>query len=300
MANGILFSAGTDTTIIAYEAIKYNPKLLALTMAFKYGSPEDTKYVKKMVTFLKLNHETHVFDRNEVLSAAEKIVSVLKRFDPMEIRNSVPVYIALKIAKEKGLKSVFTGDGLDELFGYPWMFHLGEAEFQQKSKDMWEEMTFSSIPMGKSLRITIKPPYLDPEFMDYAKKLPIKLKINYHNGVKYSKWILRKAYEDLVPKDVIWRPKAPLEQGTGTEVLRTYFDKETSDKQFEEKKKLYLEKDGVKISDREQLLYYEFFRKRFGKPSEVYADKTETQCPNCRSYIKTKIAFCKVCGAYPI
>ena len=300
MADGISFSAGTDTSIIAYEAVKYKPKIKALTVAFKHGNPKDTEYVKKMVAFLKLNHEFHVFDRDEVINAAERIVDVLKIFDPMEIRNSVPVYIALTVAKKKGVASVFTGDALDELFGYPWMWNLSEAELTQKFVDMWGEMSFSSIPLGKSLGVTIKPPYLDPLFMDWAKKLPNNLKINFENGVKYSKWILRKAYEDLIPREVIWRPKAPLEQGTGTEILRTYFDKETTNKEFEEKKKQILEKDDVKISDKEQMLYYEFFRKRYGKPSEVYADKTGKQCPNCKSYVKTKISFCKICGAYPI
>jgi hypothetical protein len=103
-----------------------------------------------------------------------------------------------------------------------------------------------------------------------------------------------------VPKEVIWRAKAPLEQGTGTEVLRTFFNEEISDKDFEEKRKSILEKDGVKLSDKEQLLYYEFFRKRFGKPSNVYPDNGGIQCPYCRSYVRTKIEFCKVCGAYPI
>ena len=272
-----------------------------MTVAFKHGNPMDTEYVKKMVAFLKLNHESHVFDRDEVLSNIPKVVEALKTFDPMEVRNSMPVYIGLTIMKKKGIKSVFTGDGLDELFGYPWLFHLSEAELQQKLEDMWAEMGFSSIPMGKSLGVAIKPPYLDPEFMNYAKKLPIKLKINVENGVKYSKWLLRKAYEDLVPRDVIWRAKAPLEQGTGTEVLRTFFNDKFSDQEFEEKKKTILEKDDVKISDKEQLFYYEFFRKRFGKPSEVYADKTGKQCPYCKGYVKTvRIAFCKICGAYPI
>ena len=301
MAEGILFSAGTDTTIIAYEAVKYKPNIKALTMAFKHGNPKDTEYVKKMVVFLKLNHESHVFDRDEVLSNVPKVVEALKTFDPMEIRNSMPVYIGLTIMKAKDIKSVFTGDGLDELFGYPWLFHLSETELQQKLEDMWAEMGFSSIPMGKSVGVAIKPPYLDPEFMDYAKKLPIKLKINVENEVKYSKWLLRKAYEDLVPKDVIWRAKAPLEQGTGTEVFRTLFNDKISDQEFEEKKKLILEKDDVKISDKEQLFYYEFFRKRFGKPSEVYADKSGKQCPYCKGYVKTvRLAFCKICGAYPI
>ena len=206
MADGILFSAGTDTSIIAFHAVKYKPKLPALTMSFKHGKPKDTVYVKEMVDFLKLHHEFHTFDREDVISSAEKIVQVLKIFDPMEIRNAVSVYIGLTIAKIEGIKSVFTGDGVDELFGYPWMWNLSEAELTKKFHDMWGEMGFSSIPMGKSLGVEVKPPFLDPMFMDYAKKLPNNLKIREENGVKYSKWILRKAYEDLIPRDVIWRP----------------------------------------------------------------------------------------------
>lgn len=300
LADGILFSAGTDTTIIAYEAVKYKPNMPALTMAFKHGNPKDTEYVKKMVALLKLNHETHVFDRDEVLDNAPKVVKALKKFDPMEIRNSMPVYIGLTLMKKKGVKSVLTGDALDELFGYPWQFHLSEEEFAQKQQEMWAEMGFSSIPMAESLGMTIKAPYMDPLFMDWAKKLPIKFKINMHDGVKYSKWILRKAYEDVIPKDVIWRSKAPLEQGTGTEVLRTYFNDMISDKEFEEKKKQILADDDVKIQDKEELLYYEHFRKLFGKPSEVYPDNGGIQCPYCKGYVKTKIQFCKICGAYPI
>ncbi len=48
-----------------------------------------------------------------------KVVEALKKFDPMEIRNSLPVYIGLTIFKQKGVKSVFTGDALDELIRLP-------------------------------------------------------------------------------------------------------------------------------------------------------------------------------------
>ena len=300
MADGILFSAGVDTSIVAYHAAKYKRNLPALTMSFKHGHPKDTEYVKTMVAFLRLNHQFHTFDREDVVTSAEKIVQILKIFDPMEIRNCVSVYIGLTIAKIEGVKSVFTGDGVDELFGYPWMWSLSDADLTKKFNDMWEDMGFSSIPMGKAIGVEVKPPFLDPLFMDYAKKLSNKLKINEENGVKYSKWILRKAYEDLIPKDVIWRPKAPLEQGTGTTVLTDYFGKETSDEEFNTRKKEVLEQDDVIITTKEQLLYYEFFRKHLGKPSDIYKDKVGTHCPNCKSYVQTKLGFCKVCGTYPI
>ena len=40
MADGFLFSAGTDTQIIAYEAVKYKPDIPCLTLAFKHGNPK--------------------------------------------------------------------------------------------------------------------------------------------------------------------------------------------------------------------------------------------------------------------
>ena len=93
MAKGILFSAGTDTSIIAYEAVKFNPDLKALTVSFKQGKPKDSEYVKKMVDFLNLDHEFHVFDIKEAINAAKDVVKVLKTFDPMDVRNTVPAYI---------------------------------------------------------------------------------------------------------------------------------------------------------------------------------------------------------------
>ena len=193
MAEGILFSAGTDTSIIAYEAIKFNPEIKALTLEFEHGTPKDKKYVEKMVEFLKLNHELLVFGHDEMVSAAEKVVEILKTFDHMEVRNSVPVYIGLTAAKEKEIKSVFTGDALDELFGYPWQFHLSEAEFKRELSNMWNVMHFSALPLGDAVGVEVKQPYLDPLFMEYAKKVPVKLKVNMENGVKYGKWLMRKA-----------------------------------------------------------------------------------------------------------
>jgi asparagine synthase (glutamine-hydrolysing) len=198
------------------------------------------------------------------------------------------------------LKSVFTGDGLDELFGYPWLFHLSENEIVESLHDMWEEMTFSSIPIGESIGIVVKTPYLDPLFMNYAKKLPLKLKINFEKGMQYGKWLLRKAYEDTIPSDVIWRPKMALEKGTGTVRLQDVFSKKISNEEFIEKKLIYLERDNVELLDKEQMFYYELFRNQYGSPSEAYPEKEGRQCPKCKAFVKTKIGFCRICGNYPI
>jgi len=301
LADGFLFSAGTDTQIIAWEAVKYKPDIPCITLAFKHGQPKDTQYVKIMVDFLHLKHETYQFGKEDLMKFYPKVVEALKKYDPMEIRNSLPVYIGLTLLKEKGVRSAFTGDGLDELFGYPWQFHLTEEQFAVKQQEMWAEMGFSSIPMAQSLGMEIKAPYLDSEFQEWAKKIPIKYKINMYEGVKYGKWILRKAYEDVIPKEAIWRPKAPLEAGTGTETLRTYFNDTFTDEEFNELTAKIKEQDDVEIQDKEQLLYYQTFRKIYGRPKEVFHQiPGAIQCPKCKSWQVTKIQFCKKCGAYPI
>ncbi|MDD3792527.1 MAG: asparagine synthase-related protein, partial [Candidatus Bathyarchaeota archaeon] len=112
LADGFMFSAGTDTQIIAYEAVKYKPDIPCLTLAFKHGQPKDAQYVKMMVDFLHLKHETYQFGKEDLMKFYPKVVEALKKFDPMEIRNSLPVYIGLTLFKEKGVKTVFTGDAL--------------------------------------------------------------------------------------------------------------------------------------------------------------------------------------------
>jgi asparagine synthase (glutamine-hydrolysing) len=300
LAECLLFSAGTDTSILAYEALKFKPDLKAITLVFEQGIPEDIEFVKKMVAYLKLDHEFQVFDATDAARNAVKVIRILKTFDPMQVRHAIPIYIGLTKAKNESLKSVFTGDGLDELFGYPWLFHLSENEIVESLHDMWEEMTFSSIPIGESIGIVVKTPYLDPLFMNYAKKLPLKLKINFEKGMQYGKWLLRKAYEDTIPSDVIWRPKMALEKGTGTVRLQDVFSKKISNEEFIEKKLIYLERDNVELLDKEQMFYYELFRNQYGSPSEAYPEKEGRQCPKCKAFVKTKIGFCRICGNYPI
>jgi asparagine synthase (glutamine-hydrolysing) len=300
VAEGILFSAGTDTSIIAYETLKYEPNLKAITLVFKQGTPRDIDFVKRMVAFLKLNHEFQIFNSTDAVDAAFKVIDILKTYDPMQVRHGIPIYIGLTKANKKGISSVFTGDGLDELFGYPWLFHLSESDLLESLRNMWEEMSFSSIPLGESIGIKVKTPYLDPLFMNYAKNLPLKLKINFEKGRQYGKWLLRKAYEGLIPNEVIWREKMALEKGAGTESLQNVLSEKISDYEFREKRQIYLKKDSVYLDDKEHMFYYEIFRNQHGAPSEVYQERDGKQCQKCKAYVKTEIGFCKVCGNYPI
>jgi len=126
LAEGILLSGGLDTSILATIAHQYT-SLQAFTAAFKGTPAPDIKYAKLIANQLNLKHYIYLFGEDELYEAIPTVVGILKSFDPMEIRNSLTIFIALRMAGEGGMKSIMTGDGCDELFaGYDFLFTLEE------------------------------------------------------------------------------------------------------------------------------------------------------------------------------
>ncbi|MEM3518000.1 MAG: asparagine synthase C-terminal domain-containing protein [Nitrososphaerales archaeon] len=298
LSEGILLSGGLDTSILAYLASDIN-KLRAITVAFNATLAPDVEYAKLITKTLNLDHIVHLFDKNELFNSIPMVIKTLKSFDPMEIRNSVSIFIALKLAKEKGIKSVMTGDGSDELFaGYSFLFELNKEQLDDKLSKIWESMSFSSIPLSKALNIDVKIPFLDQELKSYAMNLDSKYKIKKEGHKTWGKWILRKAFDDILPKAIVWREKAPIEYGSGTNVLTSLLEKMVNDFEFEEKRKRYVEEDNVVIRSKEQLWYYEIYRSIIGIPKK--ARHNGKNCPFCHSDVNEYANYCRVCGAYPI
>ncbi|MFX0133557.1 MAG: asparagine synthase-related protein [Candidatus Hodarchaeota archaeon] len=298
LAEGILLSGGLDTSIIATIASKFLG-LKAFTIALKKAPALDIEFAKLMAKYLQINHIVYFFDKSELLDAISKTIEIMRSFDPMEIRNSAAIYIGMKIAKENGIKAIMTGDGADELFGgYSFFFGKSEEELDIELRKISKIMSFSSITLGKSLGIEAKLPYLDPEFKKFALDIPSRYKVFKEKGQICGKWILRKSFENILPKEIIWRDKAPIEQGSGTSILPNLFNQEISNVEFDEKKRKYLKEDKVTIRDKEQLFYYEIYRKSLGTPHPI--NPKQKICPHCNSNVRNEANFCKTCGAFPI
>ncbi len=298
LAQGILFSGGLDTSVLAVIASKF-VSLKAFTVALQGAPAPDVKYATLMTKRLKLKHLVHDLGENELYDGIKKVVETMKSFDPMEIRNSVVVYVGLKVAKENGVSAVMTGDGCDELFvGYSFLFNLEKELLDLELRKLWEVMSFSSVPLGKAIGIEAKLPFLDSDFKAFAMKLDSQYKIQSEEGRLMGKWIIRKAYEDLLPKELVWRVKTPIEQGSGTTMLPSMFSHKISDVEFEEKRSKYLNEDKVTIRDKEQLFYYEIYRSAVGVPRPTELEGK--LCPQCNSNVAEKSTFCRTCGAYPI
>ncbi len=298
LADGLLLSGGLDTAILAYLTSKW-VKPSCITMALRGAPAPDVDYAKLVASRLELRHYIHYFGNEELYESIRAVVKILKSFDPMEIRNSAAVYVGLKVGKDRGMSTIITGDGGDELFGgYSFLFGLTNEQLDISLKKLWANMSFSSIYLAKDLGLQVRLPFLDPQFKAFATDLDVGLKVRSEGGQVWGKWILRKAFENIMPPEIVWRVKAPIEVGSGTTILPSLFDSRISDLEFSQKKMRYLNEDRVVIRSKEHLFCYEIYRSMFGVPY-VGAGNAKT-CPDCGSDVEERASFCRTCGAYPI
>lgn len=286
LSEGILLSGGLDTSILSVIASKLVP-LKAVTIALQDSPAPDLKYSALMAKRLGLEHIIHVFDEEELYSAAKAVVRTLQSFDPMEIRNSITIYIGMKTSREQGLTEIMTGDGCDELLaGYSYLFPLERKKLDLELQKLWNVMSFSSIPLAKTQGVEARLPYLDPKFRDFAMKIDSRYKIRRENDQIYGKWILRKAFEEYLPREIAWRIKTPIEYGSGTTTLPSFFNAKITDKELKDKKERYLSEDRVRLRDKEQLFYYEIYKS--SKENMRRNGLEGKKCPQCNSNVPEK------------
>jgi asparagine synthase (glutamine-hydrolysing) len=287
--DAILLSGGLDTSIIAFLAAQYF-KPYAITVGFN-NEALDLKYAKIIANNLKLQNFIKVFNVKEAAEAVAKVIKIVKSFDPMEIRNDIPLYIAMSYARNLGLKSVVTGDGGDELFaGYSFLLNLELREVNKWLEKIMGNWFFAAKPIGESLGLKVLQPFLDERIIELALKIPAKLKISKAKNTTYGKYILRKAFEKFLPKEVVWRNKDPIEVGSESRRLSEVF--QATREEFNELSKI------IKLNSLEQAYYLKIYLKELG---EIPKPKNgEKRCLKCGGGAPVNASYCRICGAYPI
>lgn len=228
---GVLLSGGLDSSVTSALAKKFAanrieeedkkeawwPQLHSFVIGLE-GSP-DLAAARKVADYIgTVHHEIH-YTIQEGLDAIRDVIYHIETYDVTTVRASTPMYMVARVIRSMGIKMVLSGEGADEVFGGYLYFHKAPnaEEFHKETLRKLNKLNlYDCLRANKSLAawgIEGRVPFLDKEFLDVAMRLNPKDKMA-GNG-KMEKWVIRKAFEDILPASVVWRQKEQFSDGVG-------------------------------------------------------------------------------------
>lgn len=233
---GVLLSGGLDssviTALVAQHAKKriesgavedaWWPRLHSFAIGLK-GSPDLLAAQKVAERIGTVHHEVH-FTIQEALDAVDDVIYHLETYDITTIRAATPMYLLARVIKSMGIKMVLSGEGSDELFGGYLYFHKApdaKSFHEETVRKLSKLHLYDCLRANKALAawgVEGRVPFLDKEFIDVAMTLNPEAKMC--NG-RIEKHILREAFEDLLPEEIVWRQKEQFSDGVGYSWINT-------------------------------------------------------------------------------
>lgn len=134
-------------------------------------------------------------------------------------RDWTPMYLLARVIKSMGIKMVLSGEGADEIFGGYLYFHKApdaKAFHEETVRKLSKLHLYDCLRTNKSLSawgVEGRVPFLDKEFLDVAMSINPADKMACDG--KIEKWVLRKAFEHLLPQEIAWRQKEQFSDGVG-------------------------------------------------------------------------------------
>lgn len=228
---GVLLSGGLDSSIISAVATRYAdrrietegrdsawwPRLHSFAVGLK-GAP-DLAAARRVAEHIgTVHHEIH-YTIQEGLDALRDVIYHIETYDVTTVRASTPMYLLARVIRSMGVKMVLSGEGADEIFGGYLYFHKApdaRAFHEETVRKIGRLHLYDCLRANKSLAawgVEGRVPFLDTEFLDTAMRINPAAKMTRDGRIE--KWILRKAFEDLLPPEIAWRQKEQFSDGVG-------------------------------------------------------------------------------------
>ncbi|MGA7007070.1 MAG: asparagine synthase (glutamine-hydrolyzing) [Nitrososphaeraceae archaeon] len=219
---GIIFSGGIDSVLVAYLAKSMVKKVVGYCGGLK-GST-DIQFAKDIAKRLSLPLRINELALDDVESMLPRIVDVIEDNNVGQVEVAIPIFAAVETAHQDGMRVMYTGQGVDELFGgYSWYPRIVEREgYRILGKHMADDLSLlyketlereDKIAMYHS--VEIREPYLDNEVVRVALRTNLELNVTGKNDA-YGKRVHRDLAIKLgIPADIAYRKKEAAQHGSG-------------------------------------------------------------------------------------
>ncbi|NIR48369.1 asparagine synthase B [candidate division KSB1 bacterium] len=259
---GVFLSGGLDSSLIA-ALMKEEVEELH---SFSVGLPNsaDLKAARIVADHLGTIHHECIYSEDEMAEVLPKVIYHLESYDAALVRSAVPCYFVSRLASEF-VKVILTGEGSDELFaGYSYLADYHDPDALQK-ESMRILNGLHNINLQRVDRMTMahslegRVPFLDTDLIRTVLSISPHLKMYCTYGIE--KWLLRKAFEDLLPREIVWRDKMEFAHGCGSS---TVFERQAE--KIPDGELHNATKRGLPLTNKEELLYYKVFQKFLDHP----------------------------------
>ncbi|MCO7224570.1 asparagine synthase B [Pleionea sp. CnH1-48] len=248
---GVLLSGGLDSSIVAAVAKQFVerrieddeasqawwPALHTFAVGLE-GSP-DLAAAQKVADHIGSVHHSFTYTIQDGIDALQDVIYHLETYDVTTIRASTPMYLMARQIRAMGIKMVLSGEGADEIFGGYLYFHKApdaQAFHEETVRKLDKLHWYDCLRANKSMSawgVEARVPFLDREFIDVAMNLNPEAKMITEG--KMEKHILREAFVDLLPEEILWRQKEQFSDGVGyswIDTLKAYAEEQVSDEQL--------------------------------------------------------------------
>jgi asparagine synthase (glutamine-hydrolysing) len=222
---GVFLSGGLDSSIIAAIVKQHMDKLHSFSVGF--AGSTDLEAARRVADHLGTIHHEYVICREEMISKLPEIIYHLESFDQDLVRSAIPCYFTSRLASDY-VKVILTGEGADELFaGYDYYKDIYDERILERELHR-SVASLHNVNLQRVDRLTMahsiegRVPFLDLEMIETAQAIPARHKL-FGEG-RIEKWVLRKACEELLPEEIVWRRKEQFDEGSGTvDALSNWF-----------------------------------------------------------------------------
>lgn len=263
---GVYLSGGLDSTIVAALVAEANPDVHSFAVGV-HGS-DDLENARRAAEALGTQHHEYVYTLEEMLEALPEIIYHLESFDPSLVRSAIPNYFLARMTRQY-VTVVLTGEGADELYaGYHYLKAITDetglrAELVKLTSTLYNCNLQRCDRMTMAHSIEARVPFLDTDFIHLSMRVRKNRKIAPDSNTE--KWVLRKAFEGIVPQHVAWRTKEQFSKGAGSsEMLMAVAEERYDDATFRTEQRRVTDAVGRDIHSKEMLLYFHLFEQHFG------------------------------------
>lgn len=210
-----LLSGGVDSTVVLACAKQLKPDIEAFTFSVGDKGKADLYHARIAAKALNVPLHEVIVTPEQVLEHLDEIIYMNEDSTWTQISSAVGQYFMAKEIAKAGYRVAVGGEVSDEIFAsYPQIqrWNWRDEQYVEARKKLIDKVGSNNLSRSNKVMlgggtVEVRNPMEDIDFLEFAGNVPPKYKDGKVGGKKVTKYLLRKAFADMIPQEILVRAK---------------------------------------------------------------------------------------------